>query len=151
MDEIVSSSVTDAEQIALRERCTVRQVNMTISLAFLAPKLVRVAVEGRLPRGSASAAALRGLLSALRDFGHGCPAASGRLLQGAVGRAGAQHGGDLRIPLHWDFIALVGVGVSRPAKSRSTARRWEAEMTVERRKPGASVGGAAPDVPQLLF
>ena len=37
LDEIVSSSVTDAEQIALRERCTVRQVNMTISLAFLAP------------------------------------------------------------------------------------------------------------------
>src|SRR6516162_9379086 len=51
LDEIVSSSVTDAEQIALRERCTVRQVNMTISLAFLAPKLVRAAVEGRLPRG----------------------------------------------------------------------------------------------------
>jgi hypothetical protein len=45
------SSVTDAEQIALRERCSVRQVNMTISLAFLAPKLVRAAVEGRLPRG----------------------------------------------------------------------------------------------------
>jgi hypothetical protein len=37
LDEIVSSSVTDAEQIALRERCSVRQVNMTISLAFLAP------------------------------------------------------------------------------------------------------------------
>jgi site-specific DNA recombinase len=29
----------------------VRQVNMTISLAFLAPDLVRAAVEGRLPRG----------------------------------------------------------------------------------------------------
>ena len=81
---------------------------------------------------SAGAAALRGPLSGLRDLGHGCPAASGRLLHGAVGRAGAQHGGDLRIPLHWDFIAFVGVGVSRPAKSRSTARRWEAEMTVER-------------------
>jgi hypothetical protein len=44
-------SQAHAEQIALRERCTVRQVNMTISLAFLAPKLVRAAVEGRLPRG----------------------------------------------------------------------------------------------------
>ena len=44
-------SVTDAAQIALRERCSVRHVNMTISLAFLAPKLVRAAVEGRLPRG----------------------------------------------------------------------------------------------------
>jgi hypothetical protein len=41
----------DAEQIALRERCSIRHVNMTISLAFLAPKLVRAAVEGRLPRG----------------------------------------------------------------------------------------------------
>ena len=51
LDEIVSGAVTDAEQIALRERCSVRHVNMTISLAFLAPRLVRAAVEGRLPRG----------------------------------------------------------------------------------------------------
>jgi len=51
LDEIVSGSVTNAEQIALRERCSVPQVNMTISLAFLAPNLVRAAVEGRLPRG----------------------------------------------------------------------------------------------------
>ena len=29
----------------------VRQVNMTISLAFLAPDPVKAAVEGRLPRG----------------------------------------------------------------------------------------------------
>jgi site-specific DNA recombinase len=28
-----------------------RHVNMTISLAFLAPNLVKAAVEGRLPRG----------------------------------------------------------------------------------------------------
>jgi site-specific DNA recombinase len=51
LEEIISGSVTDAEQIALREQCSVRHVNMTISLAFLAPKLVRAAVEGRLPRG----------------------------------------------------------------------------------------------------
>jgi site-specific DNA recombinase len=51
LDEMISGSVTDAEQIAMRERCSVRHVNMTISLAFLAPKLVRAAVEGRLPRG----------------------------------------------------------------------------------------------------
>jgi site-specific DNA recombinase len=51
LDEIVSGAVTDVEQIASRERCSVRHVNMTISLAFLAPKLVRAAVEGRLPRG----------------------------------------------------------------------------------------------------
>jgi site-specific DNA recombinase len=51
LDEIISGSVTDAQQMALRERCSVRHVNLTISLAFLAPKLVRAAVEGRLPRG----------------------------------------------------------------------------------------------------
>jgi site-specific DNA recombinase len=37
--------------LAKRERCTVRQVNLTPSLAFLAPQLVKSAVEGRLPRG----------------------------------------------------------------------------------------------------
>jgi site-specific DNA recombinase len=51
LDEIISGSISDAEKIASRERCSVRHVNMTISLAFLAPKLVRAAVEGRLPRG----------------------------------------------------------------------------------------------------
>jgi site-specific DNA recombinase len=51
LDEIVSGSVTDVQQIASRQKCSVRQVNMTISLAFLAPGLVKAAVEGRLPRG----------------------------------------------------------------------------------------------------
>ena len=51
LDEIVSGSVTNVEQIATRQKCSVRQVNMTISLAFLAPDLVKAAVEGRLPRG----------------------------------------------------------------------------------------------------
>src|SRR5260221_3755629 len=51
LDEFVSASVTDIKQIATRQKCSVRQVNMTISLAFLAPDLVRAAVEGRLPRG----------------------------------------------------------------------------------------------------
>jgi DNA invertase Pin-like site-specific DNA recombinase len=51
LEEIVSGSVTDVQQIASRQKCSVRQVNMTISLAFLAPDLVRAAVEGRLPRG----------------------------------------------------------------------------------------------------
>jgi len=36
---------------AKREQCTVRQINLTLSLAFLAPPLVKAAVEGRLPRG----------------------------------------------------------------------------------------------------
>jgi site-specific DNA recombinase len=49
--EITAGAVTDVEQIAAREKCSVRKVNMTISLAFLAPDLVKAAVEGRLPRG----------------------------------------------------------------------------------------------------
>jgi len=51
LNEIVMGSVTDAEDLAKRERCTVRQVNLTLSLSFLAPQLVKAAVEGRLPRG----------------------------------------------------------------------------------------------------
>ena len=39
------------DQIALREKCSVRHINMTVSLAFLAPDLVKAAAEGRLPRG----------------------------------------------------------------------------------------------------
>jgi hypothetical protein len=35
-----------------RDKCSIRQVNMTISLAFLAPELVKAAIEGRLPRGT---------------------------------------------------------------------------------------------------
>ena len=41
----------NADSIAEREGCSARKVNMTISLAFLAPDLVKAAIEGRLPRG----------------------------------------------------------------------------------------------------
>jgi site-specific DNA recombinase len=51
LNDIVSGSITSADQLAKREQCTVRQINLTISLAFLAPQLVKAAVEGRLPRG----------------------------------------------------------------------------------------------------
>ena len=51
LEELSSGTVTNVAQIAARESCTARQVNMTISLAFLAPALVQAAVEGRLPRG----------------------------------------------------------------------------------------------------
>jgi site-specific DNA recombinase len=51
LDEIVAGTMTGVEQIAARDKCSIRQVNMTISLAFLAPDLVKAAVEGRLPRG----------------------------------------------------------------------------------------------------
>jgi len=47
LDEIISGSVTNAEQIALRERCSVRHVNMTISLAFLAPRCRRGSAAAR--------------------------------------------------------------------------------------------------------
>ena len=51
LDEIMTGSITDAEQLAKREQCTVRQINLTLSLAFLSPQLVKAAVQGRLPRG----------------------------------------------------------------------------------------------------
>ena len=51
LDEIVTGTVTSVDQIAGRDKCSARRVNMTISLAFLAPDLVRAAIEGRLPRG----------------------------------------------------------------------------------------------------
>ena len=51
LEEIIAGTVTGVEQIAARDKCSIRQVNMTISLAFLAPVLVKAAVEGRLPRG----------------------------------------------------------------------------------------------------
>ena len=47
-----TGSYANAESIAKRERCSVRQVNMTISLAFLAPDLVKAAIAGRLPHGT---------------------------------------------------------------------------------------------------
>jgi site-specific DNA recombinase len=51
LDDVVSGRVTNVTELCKREKCSVRQVNMTISLAFLAPNLVKAAVEGRLPRG----------------------------------------------------------------------------------------------------
>jgi site-specific DNA recombinase len=50
LDELISG-VADVEEIAEREKCSIRQVNRTVTLAFLAPRLVEAAVEGRLPRG----------------------------------------------------------------------------------------------------
>lgn len=51
LDEVIAGQVTTVQEICVREKCSVRQVNMTISLAFLAPCLVKAAVNGRLPRG----------------------------------------------------------------------------------------------------
>jgi len=46
-----SGRVTTVAQLCAREEVQRSTVNMTISLAFLAPNLVKAAVEGRLPRG----------------------------------------------------------------------------------------------------
>jgi len=51
LDELIADSATNAQAIAQREHCSLRHVNMTLSLAFLSPTLVKAAVEGRLPRG----------------------------------------------------------------------------------------------------
>ena len=51
LNELKTEPSITVESIALREGCSVRKVNMTISLAFLAPNLVKAAIEGRLPYG----------------------------------------------------------------------------------------------------
>jgi site-specific DNA recombinase len=51
LDDVLSGRVTTIAELCTREKCSVRHVNMTISLAFLAPTFVKAAVDGRLPRG----------------------------------------------------------------------------------------------------
>lgn len=51
LNELVIDPAASPASIAKTHRCSVRKVNMTISLAFLAPDLVKAAIEGRLPRG----------------------------------------------------------------------------------------------------
>ena len=51
LNELMTDPKANADSIAVRENCTVRKINMTISLAFLAPDLVNAAIESRLPRG----------------------------------------------------------------------------------------------------
>jgi site-specific DNA recombinase len=51
LNELMSDATATTQAIAKREGCSIRKVNMTISLAFLAPNLVKAAIEGRLPHG----------------------------------------------------------------------------------------------------
>jgi hypothetical protein len=51
LNELIADPTANTESIAEREGCTARKVNMTISLAFLAPDLVKAAIDGRLPHG----------------------------------------------------------------------------------------------------
>jgi hypothetical protein len=51
LSELTMDASLTTDRIAKRERCSLRKVNMTISLAFLAPDLVKAAIDGRLPYG----------------------------------------------------------------------------------------------------
>jgi site-specific DNA recombinase len=51
LDELLSDPRLTSESIASREDKSERSIRMTLSLAFLAPEIVKAAVEGRLPRG----------------------------------------------------------------------------------------------------
>ena len=51
LDELLSNPLQTLESLALQEGKTDRSIRMTLSLAFLAPDIIKAAVEGRLPRG----------------------------------------------------------------------------------------------------
>jgi site-specific DNA recombinase len=51
LGELLSDPCQTLESLASREGKTERPIRMTLSLAFLAPEIVKAAVEGRLPRG----------------------------------------------------------------------------------------------------
>jgi site-specific DNA recombinase len=51
LQEIISGSGVTLSAIAVREKKSERSIRMTLSLAFLDPKLVRLAIRGSLPRG----------------------------------------------------------------------------------------------------
>jgi site-specific DNA recombinase len=51
LDELLSDPRQTLESLAMREGKTNRSIRMTLSLAFLAPHIVKAAIEGRLPRG----------------------------------------------------------------------------------------------------
>ena len=51
LDELLSDPRLTLESLASQEGKTTRSIRMTLSLAFLAPEIVKAAVEGRLPRG----------------------------------------------------------------------------------------------------
>ena len=51
LDNLLSNPNETVEAIASREGKTERSIRMTLSLAFLAPDIVKAAIDGRLPRG----------------------------------------------------------------------------------------------------
>jgi hypothetical protein len=51
LDELVTDPRQSVKAIAVREGKSERSIRMTLSLAFLAPAIVKAGIEGRLPRG----------------------------------------------------------------------------------------------------
>jgi site-specific DNA recombinase len=51
LDELLTEPKQTIDSIAARESKSERSIRMTLSLAFLSPDLVKVAIDGRLPRG----------------------------------------------------------------------------------------------------
>jgi site-specific DNA recombinase len=51
LQDLISGRTGDVETIAAQNGRSARSVNMTISLAFVAPDIIEAAVAGRLPRG----------------------------------------------------------------------------------------------------
>src|SRR5947209_5923564 len=58
LEELLGDPTATAETIAKREGYTSRKVNMTISLAFLAPDLVKVVIDGTVRTAWESLASL---------------------------------------------------------------------------------------------
>jgi site-specific DNA recombinase len=51
LDQISRGTIAGMDAIALREGCSKRHVERSIASAFLSPRIVKAATEGRLPRG----------------------------------------------------------------------------------------------------
>jgi site-specific DNA recombinase len=45
LDELIADPTASADSTAKRENCSARKINMTISLAFLTPDLVKAAID----------------------------------------------------------------------------------------------------------
>ncbi len=51
LDELLIDPSQTIEALASREKRTERSIRMTLSLAFVAPDIIKAAIDGRLPRG----------------------------------------------------------------------------------------------------
>ena len=51
LDDLTTARINSTNAIAMREGCSERSVQMTLSLASISPEIMRAIIEGRLPRG----------------------------------------------------------------------------------------------------